>query len=898
MKRISLLILFAFIASHSYGQSLLNFSNQKITLKEAFDQLEKTGHSLSYGNGFEKDQNIQLPNKELSSKDLLFEIKRQTSLDFKINGKSITFYPKTKNSKSSKTVTISGKLLDSNTKEPIVGATIYNVDTKTGVATDIEGKFSLKGTSPLTVKTSFIGYKDTVITTSKNTSVSISMKPSSSKLSEFVVSAKKPNENVTSTEVSVEKLNIEQIEKIPIVMGETDIFKTIQMLPGINSVAEGRAGFIVRGGGIDQNLILMDGMPLYYASHQRGLYSVFNSAAISEMTIYKGGVPARFGGRSSAVLDVRMTNGNFEKYTGEISLGLITSKFSLGAPVIKDKLSVFVAGRGTRWGFGYLSDRINSNSTNATSEKGGSSGGKGGGGGTSVSDGKLTFFQPEERWYDFNTKIIWKVNPKNRLTFSGYYGKDYAYTAAGLTNWGNQAGHLKWKHTFNDKLLSNTSLIASRYNTFGDGGVYQFNSEIGTYSFKQEFSYFSTGGSAWRFGLQSEYQDFNHGSLVDQTQDDAGKFMPQMQGLESALYTEYEKTFKEKFAVHLGLRLSIYNRLGPGHTTVYDEESNEEISQTEFPGNTDVMATYVNPEPRASITYILNEKNSIKASYNRNAQYLRLMTLSSDITWYDIWMPSTENITPMLTDQVAVGYFRNFFNNKFEFSTEAYYKHQNGVSDFEDGLHNYLIDNLEAYVAQGTGRAYGIEFSIEKPIGDFTGRISYNLGEALTTIDVINQGRPYNNMFDITHSLNTQFSYNPSKVKVLKDFTFSLNFVYYTGRPVTLPENYYYIGSTAMPYWEGRNQYRLPDYHRMDIGVKYEPEYLSIKTKKNRKIQPSLDISLYNLYNRRNIFTIDIVNSVGGKGGNNAGTNPSSVFSAQGRSTFGFVPSFQFNLKF
>jgi ACT domain-containing protein len=271
------------------------------------------------------------------------------------------------------------------------------------------------------------------------------------------------------------------------------------------------------------------------------------------------------------------------------------------------------------------------------------------------------------------------------------------------------------------------------------------------------------------------------------------------------------------------------------------------------------------------------------------------MTLGSDITWYDIWMPSTENVAPMVTDQVAMGYFRNFFNNKIELSTEVYYKYQNGVSDFEDGLHNYLVNNLEAYVAQGIGRSYGFEISVEKPKGDFTSRISYNLGESLWEIDAVNQGRPYHNMFDITHSLNSQFSYNASKVKRLKDFTFSLNFVYYTGRPVTLPENYYYIGNVAMPYWEARNQYRLPDYHRIDIGMNYEPESLSFKTKKNnRKFQPSLDISLYNIYNRRNIFTIDMVNNGSGKGG----TDPSSVFSAQGRSTFGFVPSFQFNLKF
>ena len=271
------------------------------------------------------------------------------------------------------------------------------------------------------------------------------------------------------------------------------------------------------------------------------------------------------------------------------------------------------------------------------------------------------------------------------------------------------------------------------------------------------------------------------------------------------------------------------------------------------------------------------------------------MTLGSDITWYDIWMPSTENISPMLTNQVAFGYFRNFFNNTLEFSSEVYYKHQNGVSDFEDGLHNYLVNNLEAYVAQGIGKSYGLEVSIEKTKNDIKGRISYNIGESLWEIDVINQGRPYHNMFDITHSLNSHFSYNPSNIRSLKDFTFSLNFVYYTGRPVTLPESYYYIGNVAFPYWETRNGYRLPDFHRMDIGVNYEPKKLAFESKKNqRKMYPSIDISLYNVYNRRNIFTIDVINNGTGKGGD----NPSNVFSAQGRSTFGFVPSFQFNLKF
>ena len=795
------------------------------------------------------------------------------------------------NTNAQNSFVLSGIVKNANTGETLPGISIFEESTKNGTTTDRNGFYAIKlNKGEHTLTFSFMGYEKLVktITIANDMKLNIILTSSSTQLENVVVTAKKSDENVTSTEMSTEKLNIGQIKKIPIVMGETDIFKTIQMLPGINSVAEGRAGFIVRGGGLDQNLILMDEMPLFYASHQRGLYSVFNAAAVSEMTVYKGGIPARFGGRSSAVLDVRMTNGDFNNSSGEISLGLITSKFSLEAPLVKDKLSIFVAGRSTRWGFGYWSDQITGNSTDPY-DKGGVTGGKGG------TTSGLTFFQPEERWYDYNAKLIWKMNDKNRLTFSGYYGKDFAYTEAGLTNWGNEAGHLKWVHTFNKNLFSTSSLIFSRYNTFGDGGQYQFYSGIGTYSFKQNFTYYAPNNATWRFGLHSEYQDFNHGSLVDVTLGDAGKFMPPMQGLESALFSEYEKTFNQKIAVHLGLRLSMYNRLGAGHTTVFDEESNEEISRTEYSSATDIMATYINPEPRASVAYIMNKKHSIKASYNRNAQYLRLMTLGSDITWYDIWMPSTENVDPMVTDQVAMGYFRNFFNNKIELSTEVYYKYQNGVSDFEDGLHNYLVNNLEAYVAQGIGRSYGFEISVEKSKGNFTSRVSYNLGESLWEIDAVNQGRSYHNMFDITHSMNSQFSYNASKVKGLKDFTFSLNFVYYTGRPVTLPENYYYIGNVAMPYWEARNQYRLPDYHRMDIGINYEPESLSFKTKKNRrKFQPSLDISLYNIYNRRNIFTIDMVNNGTEKGG----ANPSSVFSAQGRSTFGFVPSFQFNLKF
>ena len=341
--------------------------------------------------------------------------------------------------------------------------------------------------------------------------------------------------------------------------------------------------------------------------------------------------------------------------------------------------------------------------------------------------------------------------------------------------------------------------------------------------------------------------------------------MPPMHSLESAFYVENDQKINSWLSAYYGLRYSLFHRLGPGDSFVYDEESNEPLSSENFPGRTDVMAFYHNLEPRLVLTFLLNERSSFKMSYNRNAQYLRLMTLGAEIQWYDIWMPCTENIVPMLTDQFALGYFRNFMDNEIKFSAETYYKQMDGAADFEDGLHNYLVDNLEAYVATGKGRSYGLEVSLEKPGGRFNGRLSYNLGRSEYQIDVINKGRWYPFIFDKTHSLSLITSY-----ELFKNITLSSTFFYSTGRPVTLPEAYYYISNTPFPFWEGRNKYRLPDYHRLDFGIKYEPDFLSINLKKsNKEIRPSIELSFYNVYNRRNVHTIDYSMSGTGKGTDN-----------------------------
>jgi len=779
------------------------------------------------------------------------------------------------------TFTISGKITDSKTGMALAGANIFEVKSERGTASDAEGQYLLSLTKgAYKLKISYIGYNtiQREIALNKNITLDFVLIPDPISMSRIDVSGIAPDHNVKSTEISVERLSIRQVEQIPVVMGETDIMKTIQLLPGITSIAEGRSGYIVRGSGIDQNLILMDGMPIYYSSHMQGLYSVFNSDAVKGLTVYKGGVPARFGGRGASVLDVQMRDGNIENFQGGLSAGLITSKFSLETPIIKDKFSFFLSGRSTRLSGGSLYDEINDGTQTGgrlNSDKGG--GGKNDGGKGSSNSNDFRFFAPNESWFDLNGKAIYHINEKQNLNLSFYIGRDSAYTV-GFTEWGNRAALLRWENRFANKWLSNTSFIYSKYYTANISGIYRFHSGVSTQSVRQEFSFFPNQNNEVRFGITSEYQDFNHGSLEDATQNDGGKFMPGMQGLESALYIENDQKINDRISLYYGLRNSFYHQLGPGDRFTYDEVSNEPIEAEFFPGKTDIMSSYNSLEPRLAMTYLLSEQNSFKLSYNRNAQYLRLMSLGAEIEWYDIWMPTTKNIKPMLTDQFAMGYFHNFNNNEVKVSAEAYYKILNGAADFEDGLHNYLVDNLEAYVATGQGLAYGFETSIEKPTGKFTGRLSYNYGKSDYKIDVINQGRWYPYRFDKTHSLTML-----SNLQLTSNLSVSGTFLYSTGRPVTLPEGYYHISGIPFPYWEGRNKYRLPDYHRLDFGVKYSPNILKRWT---RGYKTTIDVSLYNVYDRRNIHTINF----------NQGQN--RLFEQIGQSTYGFMPSININVEF
>ena len=727
-------------------------------------------------------------------------------------------------------------------------------------------------------------------------------------LDKMTVVGTKKNLRITNTDISVEKFKIEELAQIPVFMGEKDIMKTLQLTPGITTITEGRSGFVVRGSGIDQNMILMDGMPIYYTSHMEGLYSVFNSDAVDSLVIYKGGTPARYGGRAASVLDVRMIGDKVDRIQAKLGIGLITTKLALRVPVIKGTLWASIAGRSSYLSIGKMHDSIKDDCVeddeNAKLGKGGActrfSGGLYAtkGGGLQTGD-EFYFFGRPEHWYDINPKVVWKVNEDHSLNLTGFFSEDNSILL-GEVWWGNRAGALRWNAQWSPRLLSETTAYYSEYFTDNITGIYVFSSGIKTGGFRHNFSWFPFKEMTVTMGADLEYQDYDHGTLQD-TQERFGKFMPTMQSLETAVYAGVElRDLVKGLTIYAGLRWSLFFRLGPGDTHEWDPSTNEALPGTTVPhGDGEVMATHTNPEPRLNVTYAFSDEQSVKFSYNRSAQYLRLMTNSMQLTWYDIWMPSTENIPSMTTDQWGLGFFHNFtvLGRAFEYSVEGYYKHHTDVADFEDGLHNYLVDNLEAYVATGDGRSYGLELMIRKKKGPITGWISYNVGRSEQKITGINRDQWYPSKFDKTHDMSLLISVElmhfiskligpaPEGDSLSRHKLYlTALFLFQTGNAVTLPEGQYYISGIPFPYWDGRNRYRLPDYHRLDLGLKYQFRIW-------RTLKTSVELSIYNVYNRRNVNSIGYsVNADNSKTGTKA--DPSKpLYNPYGISYYGFRPS-------
>lgn len=750
--------------------------------------------------------------------------------------------------------TISGYVKDKKTGEELIAAAVVIKELPgTGSSTNAYGFYSI--TIPegeYTAVVQYIGYKPQSVKVSlkQNIKMDFVIEENASELGEVVISGKRQDENVTNTKMGVEKIDMKEIENIPVIMGEKDVLKTIQLRPGVKSAGEGSSGFYVRGGGADQNLILLDEATVYNASHLLGFFSVFNSDALKDVTLYKGSQPAEFGGRLSSVLDIRMQDGNDKKFGAEGGIGMISSRLKVDGPIVKEKGSFSISGRRT------YADLFLKLSTDAN-----------------INRAKLYF-------YDLNAKGNYRINDNNRIFLSGYFGKD----VLGLGDlfgfdWGNGTGTVRWNHLYNEKLFSNTSLIFSNYNYnihFDFGSIKaELISRIQDYNIKQDFQYFANTKNKIKYGFNSIYHKIVPGIFtIEEDGATDRQNLPNTQGWENAGYFSHEWKPDTVLSFEYGIRLSSYSALGPGDFYSYDVNGNTIDTTTYSSGK--FVKTYLNPEPRIATNYILNQKSSVKASYGRNTQNLHLLSNSTTGNPTDLWIPNSKNVKPEIADQLSLGYFRNFKNDTFEFSTEVYYKNMQNQIDYRDGAQLQFNQNVEAQLLYGTGRAYGIEFFLKKKIGKLTGWIGYTLSRTEKKIEGINKGDWYAAKQDRTHDVSVVGIY-----EISKKWTLSANWVYYTGNAVTFPSGKYEIAGQVVNYYTERNGYRMPAYHRLDVGATWI-------RKKTAKFESSWNFSCYNAYGRENTYSITFQQDP---------NDPSKTQAVQ-TTLFRWVPAVTYNFKF
>lgn len=718
--------------------------------------------------------------------------------------------------------TLSGRIKDAANGEDLIGAAVVVQGMEgTGVITNTYGFYSItlpKGTYNVAIQ--YIGYQSVVkeVVLTKDVSLNIELAEESESLEEVVVSAEAANANVTKTEMSVAKLSPKEVEAVPVIFGEKDIIKMVQLLPGVKTSGEGGSGFSVRGGGLDQNLILLDEAPVYNASHLLGFFSVFNSDAIKDVTLYKGGMPAEYGGRASSVMDVVMKDGNSKRFGASGGIGLISSKLTLEAPIVKDKGSFIISGRRT-YADVFLKLSSNEDLRNTT----------------------LYF-------YDLNMKANYQITDKDRVYLSGYFGRDnFGFGNDFGFNWGNATGTLRWNHIFNDRLFGNTSLIYSDYDyEFSIGaGEEQFglSSGINDLNLKQDFTYFMNKDNTMSFGANIIRHEFVPGELsAGEESAFSGSDIERQFALEGAAYVQNEQKVGQRWSFIYGLRYSVFDYTGPG--TAYEIEDGE-VASTQTYDDWETIQLYHGLEPRVSIKYLLNEVSSLKVAYNRNYQYMHLLSNSTSGSPTDRWVPSSNNVKPQIADQVAAGYFRNFADNMYEFSAEVYYKDMQNLIDYKPGAELIFNSSIETELVYGDGKAYGLELLLKKTQGKFTGWLSYTLSRSLREFDDIDDGKVFPSRQDRIHDLSVTAIYN-----FHPKWTASANFVFYTGDAVSFPSGRYEVDGVQVPYYTERNGYRFPNYHRMDLGVTW-------MVKKTKRFESSWNFSVYNVYGRENPYIIN-----------------------------------------
>ncbi len=751
--------------------------------------------------------------------------------------------------------TLSGFIKDAVNGEVLPGATVYVKEIGAGAASNVYGFYSISlKPGDYNIVFSYVGYQNLEIKINLNSekSLNINLQPSVESLSEIEIKGQAANENIGSTQMSVNKIDNKTIQAIPALMGEVDLIKAIQLLPGVKFAAEGSSGFSVRGGSPDQNLVLLDEATVYNAGHLMGFFSVFNNDAVKSVELYKGDLPAKYGGRLSSMVDVRMKDGNKKAFHGNGGIGLISSRLTLEGPIIKDKSSFMISGRRS---YADLFLRLSPKEE---------------------LKGNILYF------YDLNAKANYSINQNNHIYLSGYFGKDVFKNDNFRMSWGNTTGTLRWNHIFNDKLFSNFTFIASNFGynmgLSAEESGFDWKSQLTDYNLKGDFNFYLNSNNTINFGFSTMFHDFFPGEIKGTG---SSAFiteykLPNSYGLENGIYISNTQKVGSMISLKYGLRLSMYNNVGPNTVFNYDAEGHPIDSTVYSKG--DFYNTYFGLEPRLGAVLQINETSSVKASYSRNIQYLQQAQNSTAGSPLSIWFSSSPNVKPQIADQFALGYFRNFKENTFEASIEVYYKDIKNAIDFRDHADLLLNKHIEGELLIGKGYGYGAEFLLRKSFGKLTGWLSYTYSRTLRTIDGINNGNDYRAAYDRPHDVSVVANYNLNP-----QISFGLTWIYLTGQPITFPVGRFVYGNTIVPFYSSRNDYRMPDYHRLDLSVTWKEKH-----NPSKRWHSEVNLSIYNAYNRKNPWII------------NFQTDPDDPNTTYAEMTylFGIIPSITYNFKF
>jgi CarboxypepD_reg-like domain/TonB dependent receptor/TonB-dependent Receptor Plug Domain len=771
---------------------------------------------------------------------------------------------------SQEKVTLSGVVSDIDNNETLIGVSVYIAELNIGTYTNEYGFYSItlpKGS--YTTQISYVGFTTIVekIEINQNVKKNFSLKESNQELNEVVITKNIYRNNIKKPEMSVNKLSVNTIKQMPAILGETDLIKSILTLPGVTNAGEGKSGFNVRGGSADQNLVLLDEATIYNTSHLFGFFSVFNTDAIKDIKLYKGGIPSRFGGRVASVLEIYQKDGNSTDFHMNGGIGIISSRLLAEGPIVKNKGSFLLAGRSS---YAHLFLKLTDNKNSAY-------------------------------FYDLNTKLSYKLNDNNNLYVSGYFGRDvFSLNESFVNTYGNSVFNVRWNHLFSNKLFSNLSVIYSDY-YYGltlDFIGFNWESSVKNYNFKYDLKHYISEKVKLYYGANTIYYDFNPGK-IEPTNSNSGINPDQLAkkyAFEPSAYIDVEQQITDKLAVNYGLRYSRFYRLGNEEINLYANNQavvyNENFQVyekatpigTQYYKKNETIAQFGNLEPRFSIAYTINENNSIKASYNRMSQYLHLISNTQSPTPLDVWTPSDDYLKPQILDQVAFGYFKNFKNDDYSLEIETFYKKLKNRVDYIDGADLIANDDIEQVVLNGEARAYGLEILARKNNGKLNGWISYTLSRSeqrtpgRNAIETgINNGEWYKTGWDKLHNISVTSMY-----KLNEKWSFSSIFSLQSGQPVTYPNGQYQYQGITVPTYGLRNENRLPTYHRLDVSATLVPE-----KNKNRNWYGEWVFGIYNVYSRKNAASISF------RQNQDSGNNE-----AVRLSIFGIVPSVTYNFKF